>query len=93
MVSLTIFRHWLIQYNLLTCMSFLTALPDHMAHDLIDTMESILPVKTLLKFYKAFCDADPHHALVQCVDIMSDDQSMLLKKRVGIKAKDDIYFE
>jgi hypothetical protein len=48
--------------------------------ELIAAMESILPVKTLLKFYKAFRAADPAHALVQCVEIMSDDQSMLLKR-------------
>ncbi len=33
--------------------------------ELIAAMESILPVKTLLKFYKAFRAADPAHALVQ----------------------------
>mmetsp|Transcript_89851 Transcript_89851/g.240075 ORF Transcript_89851/g.240075 Transcript_89851/m.240075 type:complete len:629 (+) Transcript_89851:97-1983(+) len=50
--------------------------------ELVNVMEKILPVDTLLKFYKAFRAVDPAHALVQCVEIMSDDQSMLLK-RIG----------
>ncbi len=33
--------------------------------ELIAAMEHILPVATLLKFYKAFRAADPAHALVQ----------------------------
>ena len=40
-------------------------------------MEKILPAETLKKFYCAFRDADPTHALIQCVDIMSDDQVQL----------------
>jgi len=51
--------------------------------ELVELMEKILPTKTLLKFYEAFKDADPTHALIQCVDIMSDDQSALLKKLGG----------
>jgi hypothetical protein len=50
------------------------------AVQLVTAMEHILPCETLRKFYCAFRDADPTHALIQCVDIMSDDQSMLLKK-------------
>lgn len=51
-----------------------------MGKELVSAMEKILPAETLKKFYLAFRDADPTHALIQCVDIMSDDQSMLLKK-------------
>jgi len=51
-----------------------------MGKELVSAMEKILPAETLKKFYCAFRDADPTHALIQCVDIMSDDQSMLLKK-------------
>jgi len=57
---------------------------------LIEGMERILPTDTLLKFYSAFRDADKNHALVQCVDIMSDDQSMLIKKK---GAPSDPFFE
>jgi len=56
------------------------AIAEDKAPELVGAMERILPVKTLLKFYNAFYEADPTHALIQCVDIMSDDQSMLLKK-------------
>ena len=45
------------------------------------------PCETLRKFYCAFRDADPTHALIQCVDIMSDDQSMLLKRHGGDNSK------
>jgi hypothetical protein len=51
-----------------------------MGKELVTNMSKILPTETLKKFYLAFRDADPTHALIQCVDIMSDDQSMLLKK-------------
>ena len=47
---------------------------------LTTTWSTCQPCKKLRKFYYAFRDADPTHALVQCVDIMSDDQSMLLKR-------------
>jgi len=55
------------------------------------TMESILPVDTLRKFYKAFKTADPSHALVQCVEIMSDDQSTLLKREGMMKDPAFVY--
>jgi hypothetical protein len=45
-----------------------------MSQELVTAMEKILPAETLRKFYCAFRDADPTHALIQCVDIMSDDQ-------------------
>lgn len=48
---------------------------------MIQGMEAILPTATLLRFYEAFRNSDKNHALVQCVDIMSDDQSMLIKKK------------
>ena len=44
-------------------------------------MEKILPAETLKKFYLAFRDADPTHALIQCVDIMSDDQVRSVRQR------------
>jgi len=56
------------------------AVSEEMSKDLVRAMEKILPAETLRKFYCAFRDADATHALIQCVDIMSDDQSMLLKK-------------
>lgn len=56
------------------------AVSEPMSKELVTAMERILPVETLRKFYCAFRDADPTHALIQCVDIMSDDQSMLLKR-------------
>ena len=64
-----------------------TAVSESMAADLVSAMESILPAETLSKFYCAFRDADATHALIQCVDIMSDDQSMLLKKTELTAAK------
>lgn len=60
---------------------------------LIEGMEKILPVSTLLKFYNAFKQADQNHALVQCVDIMSDDQSMLMKQKKTGPNLEDTYFE
>jgi len=66
------------------------AVSEDQAAELKAAMESILPVDTLLRFYQAFRAADPAHALIQCVDIMSDDQSMLLKKKGPSK---DPYFE
>ena len=45
-----------------------------MGKELVTNMSKILPTETLKKFYLAFRDADPTHALIQCVDIMSDDQ-------------------
>ena len=50
------------------------AVSEPMSKELVTAMERILPVETLRKFYCAFRDADPTHALIQCVDIMSDDQ-------------------
>jgi hypothetical protein len=45
--------------------AWLAAITPEQGVELIAAMESILPVKTLLKFYKAFRAADPAHALVQ----------------------------
>ena len=50
------------------------AVSEQMGTELVAAMEKILPCETLKKFYLAFRDADPTHALIQCVDIMSDDQ-------------------
>ena len=69
-----------------------TAVSEAMAADLVSAMESILPAETLSKFYCAFRDADATHALIQCVDIMSDDQSMLLKKTEQTAAKGKVQF-
>jgi len=57
------------------------AICDTQKDELIQGMEAILPTATLLRFYEAFRNSDKNHALVQCVDIMSDDQSMLIKKK------------
>ena len=46
----------------------------------LSIMNSLSWQATMAKFYDAFKRADPAHALIQCVDIMSDDQSALLKK-------------
>jgi len=62
------------------------AVSEERGKDLVQVMETILPAETLRKFYCAFRDADPTHALIQCVDIMSDDQSMLLKKGLDNKS-------
>lgn len=61
------------------------AVSEPMSQELVTAMERILPAETLRKFYCAFRDADPTHALIQCVDIMSDDQSMLLKRGQSAK--------
>ena len=53
------------------------AVSELMSQELVTAMERILPAETLRKFYCAFRDADPTHALIQCVDIMSDDQVSL----------------
>ena len=60
-----------------------------LAHNLTTICSTWQPCKTLRKFYYAFRDADPTHALVQCVDIMSDDQSMLLKRFGGDDSNDN----
>ena len=52
-----------------------------MSQELVTAMEKILPVETLRKFYCAFREADPTHALIQCVDIMSDDQVISVAPR------------
>mmetsp|Transcript_48153 Transcript_48153/g.151067 ORF Transcript_48153/g.151067 Transcript_48153/m.151067 type:complete len:619 (+) Transcript_48153:254-2110(+) len=50
-------------------------------NDFVDVMEQYIPLRLLRKFFKAFRSADSSHALVQCVEIMSDDQSTLLKRQ------------
>lgn len=58
-----------------------TAVTEEQGVELKKMMEDILPVDKLLLFYRAFREAEPAHALVQCIDIMSDDASTLLKRK------------
>jgi len=56
------------------------AISEEGASDFIGIMEDILPLEVLGRFYRAFRNADNSHALVQCVEIMSDDHATLMKR-------------
>jgi len=56
-------------------------------------MERACPAALLSTFYHAFRNCDPSHALVQCVEIMSDEASTMLKRRGGSADKYQFVYE